>query len=131
MNWAAWNFSALRGSNMTEHRCMCRSSMAHRLLHSNFMHTRLVKICSWLSPGRFMIRATWAVLLGAMWWTAVVTAGTAGADASDQPPQHESVAASSGNPSPWQWVPTQEEIRNYRNSWNPLSNGPILLSAVD
>jgi hypothetical protein len=30
-----------------------------------------------------------------------------------------------------QWVPTQEEIRKYRRSWNPLSNGPILLSAVD
>ncbi|HJT22287.1 MAG TPA: hypothetical protein VJ746_17580 [Nitrospira sp.] len=30
-----------------------------------------------------------------------------------------------------QWVPTQEEIRNYRDSWNPLSNGPILLTAVD
>lgn len=30
-----------------------------------------------------------------------------------------------------QWVPTQEEIRKYRDSWNPLSNGPILLSAVD
>jgi hypothetical protein len=31
----------------------------------------------------------------------------------------------------WQWVPTPDEIRKYRNSWNPLSNGPILLSAVD
>jgi hypothetical protein len=30
-----------------------------------------------------------------------------------------------------QWVPTQEEIRRYRESWNPLSNGPILLTAVD
>ena len=77
-----------------------------------------------------MICATWAVLLGIMWGTAVIPVAT-WADASDQPPQHESVAASSGNPSTWQWVPTEEEIRKYRNSWNPLSNGPILLSAVD
>lgn len=36
-----------------------------------------------------------------------------------------------GKDSTLQWVPTQEEIRKYRNSWNPLSNGPILLTAVD
>jgi hypothetical protein len=65
-----------------------------------------------------------------MWGTAV-TPVTALADSSEQPPQHESAAASSGNPSTWQWVPTEEEISKYRNSWNPLSNGPILLSAVD
>lgn len=30
-----------------------------------------------------------------------------------------------------QWVPTEEEIRKYRRSWNPLTNGPILISGVD
>ena len=29
------------------------------------------------------------------------------------------------------WVPTDEEIKNYRQSWNPLSHGPVLLQAVD
>jgi hypothetical protein len=29
------------------------------------------------------------------------------------------------------WVPTDQEIKNYRQSWNPLSHGPILLQAVD
>src|SRR5437764_2476955 len=29
------------------------------------------------------------------------------------------------------WVPTEEEIRKYRRSWNPFSHGPVLLSAVD
>jgi len=29
------------------------------------------------------------------------------------------------------WVPTDEEIKKYRQSWNPLSHGPILLQAVD
>lgn len=29
------------------------------------------------------------------------------------------------------WVPTEEEIKKYRQSWNPLSHGPILLQAVD
>lgn len=29
------------------------------------------------------------------------------------------------------WVPTEEEIRKYRRSWNPFSHGPILISAVD
>jgi len=29
------------------------------------------------------------------------------------------------------WVPTEEEIRKYRQSWNPLSHGPVLLQAVD
>jgi len=31
----------------------------------------------------------------------------------------------------WQWVPTEEEIQKYRQSWNPFSHGPILLQAVD
>lgn len=31
----------------------------------------------------------------------------------------------------WDWVPTEEEIRRYRQSWNPLSNGPIFISGVD
>ena len=29
------------------------------------------------------------------------------------------------------WVPTDEEIKKYRESWNPLSHGPVLLQAVD
>jgi len=29
------------------------------------------------------------------------------------------------------WVPTDEEIKKYRQSWNPLSHGPMLLQAVD
>ncbi|MGH7230574.1 MAG: hypothetical protein ACREJU_04355, partial [Nitrospiraceae bacterium] len=29
------------------------------------------------------------------------------------------------------WVPSDEEIRKYRRSWNPFSHGPVLLSAVD
>jgi hypothetical protein len=29
------------------------------------------------------------------------------------------------------WVPSEEEIRKYRRSWNPLTNGPILISGVD
>jgi hypothetical protein len=31
----------------------------------------------------------------------------------------------------FEWVPSNEEILTYRKSWNPLSNGPILLTAVD
>lgn len=30
-----------------------------------------------------------------------------------------------------EWVPTDEEIKKYRRSWNPLSHGPVLLQAVD
>jgi hypothetical protein len=30
-----------------------------------------------------------------------------------------------------EWVPTDEEIRKYRRSWNPFSHGPVLVSAVD
>lgn len=29
------------------------------------------------------------------------------------------------------WVPTDTDILKYRYSWNPLSNGPILLTSVD
>lgn len=29
------------------------------------------------------------------------------------------------------WIPTDEEIKTYRQSWNPLSHGPVLLQAVD
>jgi len=31
----------------------------------------------------------------------------------------------------FEWVPSEEEIRKYRRSWNPFSHGPILISAVD
>ena len=29
------------------------------------------------------------------------------------------------------WVPTDEEIKKYRMSWNPFSEGPLLIQAVD
>jgi len=31
----------------------------------------------------------------------------------------------------FEWVPSDEEIRKYRRSWNPFSHGPILLSSPD
>lgn len=31
----------------------------------------------------------------------------------------------------WDWVPSNEEIQKYRQSWNPFSHGPILHTAVD
>jgi hypothetical protein len=31
----------------------------------------------------------------------------------------------------WEWVPSEQEIKNYRQSWNPFSHGPMLLQAVD
>ena len=36
--------------------------------------------------------------------------------------------SSSWSPLTWKWVPTDEEIRKYRRSWNPLSNGPKLFA---
>jgi hypothetical protein len=38
---------------------------------------------------------------------------------------HAGVAAA------WEWTPTDEEIRKYRRSWNPLSEGPLLIQSVD
>lgn len=35
------------------------------------------------------------------------------------------------NPLTWKWTPTSEEIQRYRQSWNPMANGPILLTSVD
>src|SRR5215469_9086574 len=29
------------------------------------------------------------------------------------------------------WVPTDEEIKKYRQTWNPFSEGPLLIQAVD
>lgn len=29
------------------------------------------------------------------------------------------------------WVPSDEEIQRYRKTWNPMANGPILISGVD
>ncbi|MDC8448005.1 MAG: hypothetical protein LV473_06585 [Nitrospira sp.] len=29
------------------------------------------------------------------------------------------------------WIPTDEEIKKYRQSWNPFSDGPLLLQSVD
>lgn len=31
----------------------------------------------------------------------------------------------------WQWVPTDAEIQAYRKSWNPFSEGPLLMQSVD
>ena len=31
----------------------------------------------------------------------------------------------------FEWVPTDEEMRKYRQSWNPFSEGPLLIQAVD
>ena len=30
-----------------------------------------------------------------------------------------------------EWVPTEQEIQKYRQSWNPFSHGPLLIQAVD
>lgn len=35
------------------------------------------------------------------------------------------------NPLTWKWVPSDKEILKYRRTWNPLSNGPIMISGVD
>lgn len=39
--------------------------------------------------------------------------------------------ASPGFASAFDWVPTEEEIRKYRQSWNPFSHGPMLIQPVD
>jgi hypothetical protein len=31
----------------------------------------------------------------------------------------------------WSWVPSDEEIQKYRQSWNPFSHGPLLQQSVD
>lgn len=31
----------------------------------------------------------------------------------------------------WDWTPSDEDMRKYRQSWNPFSHGPILHTAVD
>lgn len=31
----------------------------------------------------------------------------------------------------FEWTPSDEALQKYRRSWNPMSNGPILLTAVD
>lgn len=38
---------------------------------------------------------------------------------------------SAGVASAWEWVPSDEEIQKYRKSWNPLSEGPLLIQSVD
>ena len=35
------------------------------------------------------------------------------------------------NPFTWKWIPTDAEIQRYRQSWNPMAHGPILISGVD
>ena len=39
--------------------------------------------------------------------------------------------ASPGFASAFDWVPTEEEIRKYRQSWNPFSHGPMLIQPSD
>jgi hypothetical protein len=36
-----------------------------------------------------------------------------------------------GTAQAFEWVPSDEEIQKYRRSWNPFSEGPLLLQAVD
>lgn len=31
----------------------------------------------------------------------------------------------------WEWVPSEQEIKKYRQSWNPFSHGPMLIQPVD
>ena len=33
--------------------------------------------------------------------------------------------------SAFDWVPTDEEIKKYRQGWNPFAEGPLLLQSVD
>ena len=33
--------------------------------------------------------------------------------------------------SAFDWVPSEQEIQKYRQSWNPLSNGPLMIVGVD
>jgi hypothetical protein len=35
------------------------------------------------------------------------------------------------NPFTWKWIPSDAEIQRYRQSWNPMAHGPILISGVD
>ena len=78
-------------------------------------HTGILVRCLRLIP-------FYGTLLGFLWPTShIASAGS---------PTGSSQSESSASQT-LQWVPTQEEVRKYRDSWNPLSNGPILLSAVD
>ena len=36
-----------------------------------------------------------------------------------------------GVASAWEWTPSDEDIQKYRKSWNPLSEGPLLIQSVD
>lgn len=36
-----------------------------------------------------------------------------------------------GTAQAFEWVPSDEEIQKYRRSWNPFSEGPLLLQSVD
>jgi hypothetical protein len=51
-----------------------------------------------------------SILSLALMGVAVITAGTAQA---------------------FEWVPSDEEIQKYRQSWNPFSEGPLLIQSVD
>lgn len=31
----------------------------------------------------------------------------------------------------WEWFPSEEELQKYRQSWNPLTHGPILVTIAD
>lgn len=43
-----------------------------------------------------------------------------------------SLALATGTPaSAFDWTPSDEEIQHYRRSWNPFSEGPLLIQSVD
>lgn len=75
-------------------------------------------------------------LLGINVWTSL-SVNPLSAWAEEPSPQTPATTGSSiedrtlWNPLTWKWVPTTEEIQKYRKSWNPMANGPILISGVD
>lgn len=94
--------------------------MAWWLLYSHSMPLAIFQ--TGISIRYLRLMPVYGTLLGFLWTsTHVVSAGSANEPAPSEPVNSQTL----------QWVPTQEEIRKYRQSWNPLSNGPILLSAVD
>jgi hypothetical protein len=63
------------------------------------------------------------VLVAVLWSTALLPLPLSAEETSED--------RSLWNPLTWKWTPTDEEIQKYRRSWNPMANGPILLTSVD
>ena len=63
------------------------------------------------------------VLVAVLWSTALLPLPLSAEEKSEE--------RSLWNPLTWKWTPTEEEIQKYRRSWNPMANGPILLTSVD